>query len=289
MSILSDLWGDLRALFFPLQCPVCGRPLGDGMRTVCTRCRIEAPLTEYWRQFDNPLVRSFWGLLPVMHASALLFFSGGGGWRRLIHDFKYRGNWRLAREMGIWYGAELAECDWYRAVGVQSVGVSGRGNRRGAGLRGGPAEREPSAQQLQSDPAFARGALGERRGSLPGASARAAAGTSYPAGRRRADYPCHDGLVRRSHSARRARLPDQRSRPGRLEAPSRPSVGHRDAPWMRAAHRSEAARPFSPGQNAGAVRTEIRYFVFFRRGLLKSRSVCLILKRKPNIHGKRIR
>ena len=88
MSILSDLWGDLRALFFPLQCPVCGRPLGDGMRTVCTRCRIEAPLTEYWRQFDNPLVRSFWGLLPVMHASALHFFSGGGGWRRLIHDFK---------------------------------------------------------------------------------------------------------------------------------------------------------------------------------------------------------
>ena len=118
MSILSDLWGDLRALFFPLQCPVCGRPLGDGMRTVCTRCRIEAPLTEYWRQFDNPLVRSFLGLLPVMHASALLFFSGGGGWRRLIHDFKYRGNWRLAREMGIWYGAELAECDWYRAVDV---------------------------------------------------------------------------------------------------------------------------------------------------------------------------
>ena len=118
MSILSDLWGDLRALFFPLQCPVCGRPLGDGMRTVCTRCRIEAPLTEYWRQFDNPLVRSFWGLLPVMHASALLFFSGGGGWRRLIHDFKYRGQLAARPRNGIWYGAELAECDWYRAVDV---------------------------------------------------------------------------------------------------------------------------------------------------------------------------
>lgn len=118
MSILSDTWDDLRALFFPPRCPVCGRPLGDGMRTVCTRCRIDAPLTGYWRQFDNPLVRSFWGLLPVIHASALLFFSGGGGWRHLIHDFKYRGSWRLAREMGLWYGSELAECDWYRAVDV---------------------------------------------------------------------------------------------------------------------------------------------------------------------------
>lgn len=118
MSILNEWWRDVVALFFPPHCPVCGRPLGDGMRTVCTRCRIEAPLTGYWRQFDNPLVRSFWGLLPVVNASALLFFSGNGGWRHLIHDFKYRGRWRLAREMGAWYGAELAECDWYRAVDV---------------------------------------------------------------------------------------------------------------------------------------------------------------------------
>jgi len=116
MSILNEWADDLRALFFPARCPVCGELLGEGMRTICTRCRIEAPLTGYWRHFDNPLTGSFAGLLPVIHASALLFFAGESGWRRLIHDFKYRGRWHLAREMGRWYGAELADSDWYRTV-----------------------------------------------------------------------------------------------------------------------------------------------------------------------------
>lgn len=116
MSILNEWASDLKSLFFPARCPVCGALLGDGMRTVCTRCRAEAPLTGYWRHFDNPLAESFAGLLPVIHASALLFYAEGSGWRRLIHDFKYRGRWHLAREMGCWFGAELAECDWYRTV-----------------------------------------------------------------------------------------------------------------------------------------------------------------------------
>lgn len=115
-STLNSLLSDLLALFFPPCCPVCGERLPDGARTVCTRCRAEAPLTGYWRQFDNPLTRSFWGLLPVVHASALLFFSEQSGWRQLIHRFKYRGQWRLAGEMGRWYGAELAESDWYGDV-----------------------------------------------------------------------------------------------------------------------------------------------------------------------------
>lgn len=115
-ALLSDAAGSIGALFYAPRCPVCGEPLGEGMRTFCTRCRAEAPLTGYWRMFDNPLVESFWGLLPVVHASALLFFAGNSGWRRVIHDFKYRGRWRLAREAGHWLGGELAAAPWYGDV-----------------------------------------------------------------------------------------------------------------------------------------------------------------------------
>lgn len=109
MSILSDWWSDLKALFFPPYCPVCGERMGERALTICTRCRMEAPLTGYTHQFDNPLCRTFWGEIPFVHASALLFFSGSSGWRRLIHDFKYHGHWQLAGEMGRWYGAELRD------------------------------------------------------------------------------------------------------------------------------------------------------------------------------------
>ena len=56
MSILSDLLRDVAALFFPPRCPVCGVPLAQGERTVCTLCRTTAPLTGFWLEADNPLL-----------------------------------------------------------------------------------------------------------------------------------------------------------------------------------------------------------------------------------------
>lgn len=107
MSILNELRHDIAALFFPPLCPVCGEPLGRGEYAVCTFCRTTAPLTGFWREADNPVLRKFWGRVPVVRASGFLFYVHGSGWRRAIHAFKYRGAWRLARALGEWYGASL--------------------------------------------------------------------------------------------------------------------------------------------------------------------------------------
>ena len=116
MSILNELLRDVASLFFPARCAVCGEPLSAGERCVCTLCRATAPLTGYWREADNPVVRKCWGLLPVVQASGFLFFVHGSGWRQLIHGFKYRGSWRTAREMGEWYGRYLRESGLYDDV-----------------------------------------------------------------------------------------------------------------------------------------------------------------------------
>lgn len=118
MSILSDLFHDVGALFFPPRCPVCGSTLPEGCSLVCTRCRADAPLTGFWREADNPMTRRLWGLMPVTRASALLYYAKGSGWRRLIHRFKYKGAWRLALEAGRWYGEELCESGLYDDVDV---------------------------------------------------------------------------------------------------------------------------------------------------------------------------
>lgn len=118
MSTLSDLLRDLAALFFPPHCAVCGEPLAEGERTVCTLCRATAPLTGFWREADNPVFRKCWGLVPVERASGFLYFVHGSGWRRLIHGFKYRGAWRTARDMGAWYGGYLAASGLYDDVDV---------------------------------------------------------------------------------------------------------------------------------------------------------------------------
>lgn len=116
MSTLNELCFDLLSLLFPPHCAVCGEPLVRGERSVCTLCRITAPLTGYWNEADNPVFRKCRGLEPVYRASGFLFFLHGSGWRRMIHGFKYRGAWRTARDMGAWYGRCLKESGLYEDV-----------------------------------------------------------------------------------------------------------------------------------------------------------------------------
>lgn len=116
MSILNSWWQDVVALLFPPTCGVCGAPLVRGERTVCTYCRVTAPLTGYPQQAANPVLERFAGVIPVERASAFLFFRHGGGWRQLIHDFKYRSRWRTARDLGSWYGGALRDSGLYDGV-----------------------------------------------------------------------------------------------------------------------------------------------------------------------------
>lgn len=105
-------------LFLPPVCPVCGGEMPEGARTVCTACRWDAPLTNFWREFDNPVARKFWGIVPVVNAAAFIFFVKGSGYRDLVHGFKYHGRWHQAQEMGEWFGAELLAGGLYNDVDV---------------------------------------------------------------------------------------------------------------------------------------------------------------------------
>jgi ComF family protein len=92
--------------------------MSEGARTVCTACRWDAPLTEFWREIDNPVVRKFWGVVPVVNACSFMFFVHGNGYRDLIHGFKYRGRWRQALEMGEWFGGELFRGGLYSDIDI---------------------------------------------------------------------------------------------------------------------------------------------------------------------------
>lgn len=118
VGTIKRFGADLKELFWPSVCPVCGGELGEGATEVCNRCRYDAPLTGFWTQVDNPVVRKFWGLVPIVNASAFIYFVHGNGYRDLIHGFKYRGRWLSALRMGEWYGGELSRGGLYTDVDV---------------------------------------------------------------------------------------------------------------------------------------------------------------------------
>lgn len=111
MSILTDVL----FLFISPHCPVCGAYLLDEERTFCSSCRLTAPFTGYSANADNPMFRSFMGIVPVESATALIHFSQNG-WRKAIHEFKYRGAWRIALDFGKWVGHDLLSSDLFRGV-----------------------------------------------------------------------------------------------------------------------------------------------------------------------------
>ena len=234
MSILSDLLRDVAALFFPPRCPVCGVPLAQGERTVCTLCRTTAPLTGFWLEADNPLLAKCRDMLPVERASGFLYYIHGSGWRELIRGFKYRGAWRTARAMGEWYGRCLKESGLYDGVevvvplplhpvkrcrrGYNQSGVHRRGDRLAAGSGGRPPERPPQAQYGESGPQAAARARPERGRGFRGAPSRTARRAACTAGGRRLHDGQHDAFVRRGDAARRTRMPDQHRGARRLAA-----------------------------------------------------------------------
>ena len=120
MSILNDIKG----LFLPPVCPVCGGELHEGEGAFCMMCRTLAPQTGFWRRADNPLAERLRNEFPVVQASAFLWFVAGSPWQRAIHGFKYYNRWRTARDLGAWYGGNLAASGgggWQRFCGLSPV------------------------------------------------------------------------------------------------------------------------------------------------------------------------
>lgn len=111
--MLSDIFRPLLHLIAPPTCPICGGRLAEQSVGVCTMCELSAPLTNTWQQRENSMMERFWGLLPVEHASAFLWYIEGSPWREAIHQFKYKGAWRTPYNLGLWFGSYLKQSGNY--------------------------------------------------------------------------------------------------------------------------------------------------------------------------------
>ena len=116
MSILSNAFSWLSNLLFARTCPICGEPLLSDGPPICPLCEMLAPLTNFHLAEQNPMVTQFWGLMPLHHASAMVWYIHGSGWQRAIHDIKYHRGFHLARELGEWWAVQLAQSEFYRDI-----------------------------------------------------------------------------------------------------------------------------------------------------------------------------
>jgi ComF family protein len=102
-----ELGKDFISLFFPNYCFGCNQSLVKGEDTLCTRCLLELPKTNYHLVEDNPIKNKLTGRLPLKYALAFLKFRKTGIVQHLLHQLKYNNQPEVGVKLGRNYGHEL--------------------------------------------------------------------------------------------------------------------------------------------------------------------------------------
>jgi len=112
------MFKSLLHLFFPPSCAGCKTILIANETIICTQCRHEMPLTQHHLNPENEAFKTFYGRIPVEHASALLYFHKKGRVQELIHSLKYRGQESIGFVLGKWYAEELKNHQLLQTVDI---------------------------------------------------------------------------------------------------------------------------------------------------------------------------
>jgi ComF family protein len=107
---------DFVSLFYPQVCCACGNSLYRNEEIICSFCRFHLPKTNFHKQLENPLSKTFWGRVKLENVGAYFYFSKGSKVQHLMHQFKYRGRYDIGVYLGRLYGSELRQEDAFRDI-----------------------------------------------------------------------------------------------------------------------------------------------------------------------------
>ena len=105
---MPTLFNDLIHTLFPPYCLGCRRAIPP-KTTLCLHCLSELPATNFHLCNSNPLVQLLQQLVPISHATALLFFEQQGLVQQLIHQLKYMNREQLGSLFGTQLGQKLID------------------------------------------------------------------------------------------------------------------------------------------------------------------------------------
>lgn len=113
---MKQVISDFLNLFFPEVCMACGNSLYSGEKTICTRCMLKLPRTNFHLDAENPVSKLFWGRAPIDYATSYFYFKKHSDVQHLMHHFKYKGNKEIGFFCGKMLGLALNESQYFADV-----------------------------------------------------------------------------------------------------------------------------------------------------------------------------
>ena len=108
-TFVKDVFSDFISMLYPRYCYACSEGLMKGEETICSRCMLELPRTNYHLDLENALFRRLNGRIPLHSAFAFFLFRKGGKVQHLLHALKYNNHPEIGTTLGEVYGHELVE------------------------------------------------------------------------------------------------------------------------------------------------------------------------------------
>jgi ComF family protein len=103
-------------LYFPKNCPACGRPLRLFGVNICGRCSQNLPQTHFFEAPGNPIEKIFYGRLPINAGAAAWYFHKNSALQALLFQLKYKSNKDVGLFIGKQMGALLAASERFSSI-----------------------------------------------------------------------------------------------------------------------------------------------------------------------------
>ncbi|MFC0774548.1 ComF family protein [Terrimonas alba] len=108
MISLKEIRDSVVHLLFPHICSGCGNDILDPSSALCLRCMDAMPETNFELHANNPVEKKLWGRIKLESATAQYYFTGESLMKRLMHQFKYKGNKELGLQLGKMMGESIS-------------------------------------------------------------------------------------------------------------------------------------------------------------------------------------
>ena len=116
MNYTGTFFNDVVSLLYPHTCAGCGSDVLQEDALICFNCHADLPVTDFYRQPQNPVEKIFRGRIPVQSCTSHVYFTKHSSVQNLLHQLKYKGNKDVGRLMGTMIGDGLRNSGWMNGV-----------------------------------------------------------------------------------------------------------------------------------------------------------------------------
>ena len=114
---MISFWSRLLDLISPRLCVVCGERLAVTEETLCSKCYLHLPRTDFANDlYENVMAKLFWGQIKLEKATALFYYEPHAETARILYELKYKNHPEIGVVMGRMMAKELMKSGLFEDI-----------------------------------------------------------------------------------------------------------------------------------------------------------------------------